>query len=670
MSTPRLFEEAIAQLVPISRLNKARQKPILDLCEIKNYSPGDFVYQQGDDDDDLYYLLGGTVSLYWQGKLLKEIRADSIAAKRAFDRPGRKRHSIIANTAVTVAVIPSHIVEFQMREARLLSQKTSLEVSDITSQKSSNWMIRMLQSDLFSQLPATNIQNIFALMERYRARADERIVSQGDIGDYYYVIEQGYCEVTRNISDASRQIHLADLGPGDAFGEEALVADAERGATVTMLVDGVLMRLEKAHFRELIQAPLLKSMTVEQALQALRGEVRLIDIRYPEERTAPILSNAENIPFNVIRIKAHRLDREYEYIVCGNISRQSAVAAFLLLERGVSVRYLDAPVGELIQRLPSGYQAESKETGFSERLASQNMRTRPSEYGNTLIDESIKGEAGVSSEEAIKRLETTIQRIDRIYQDKADVLEAQHKIPPRDYAQTATGQRLADLIDDMEHSQRVLNNGTTGAEDELAASSVEVDMDVTGGSHRTGHLSATANPNILLVDTNIPLPVDINLGDAMDNVVDDPLARMMREFESKIRRQLNDELGVRSRDIEARYKNKLARLQRAAAIEVKKRQDAYKQKMDLRYKQKELILRKHYQKLMALANKVTAQKAQLQDAKRQFEDKLHAANALYKEVEDMRMTLKEHLGGDINIRSITQGNNANNNWHSEDESIS
>ena len=52
--------------------------------------------------------------------------------------------------------------------------------------------------------------------------------------------------------------------------------------------------------------------------------------------------------------------------------------------------------------------------------------------------------------------------------------------------------------------------------------------------------------------------------------------------------------------------------------------------------------------------KVTAQKAQLQDARRQFEDKLQAANALYKEVEDMRTTLKKHFGGDIDVNTLAR----------------
>lgn len=47
----------------------------------------------------------------------------------------------------------------------------------------------------------------------------------------------------------------------------------------------------------------------------------------------------------------------------------------------------------------------------------------------------------------------------------------------------------------------------------------------------------------------------------------------------------------------------------------------------------------------------TRQKAQLEDAKRQFEDKLQAANALYNEVEDMRASLKEHLANEMGMHA-------------------
>lgn len=457
--------------MPINRLPQTRQKKVLDVCELKEFTRDSFIYQQGDDDDDLYYLIDGAVSVYWREEKLKQIQSGSAAARRAFDRPGKKRHSIKAETSVIVAVFPSFIVEREMREARLVSEKSNLEVSDIA---------------------ATNIQNIFARMQKYVVKADQKVVRQGGRGDYYYVIEQGYCEVTRQIPGSKREIYLADLKPGDAFGEEALIADGVRGATVTMLVDGVLMRLPKSEFKELIQRPLLKPVSVAEAVSAILQEARWIDIRYPEQFALSPMTSSENIPFNMIRLQANRLDNECEYIVCSNSAAESAVAAFLLLERGVAVRYLDASVDEMYEGLPAELQAEiapnEKSTNFGAQSTKEYGEDKADPHLGELLgpqtDRSMDGGPGhlsgelaqngpeqnvqeqvlsqsiaekqtgrgmkVSSDEAVQRLENTIDRIDRVYVERERELESQPRVDPDAYARTATGQRLADLIDEME----------------------------------------------------------------------------------------------------------------------------------------------------------------------------------------------------------------------------
>ena len=118
-----------------------------------------------------------------------------------------------------------------------------------------------------------------------------------------------------------------------------------------MLTDGVLMRLPKEQFKALIQEPLLKSLSVSQAVAAISDETQCIDIRYPELLAQEPIPGAINIPFNIIRLQAKRLDKEYQYLVCGRSPTQNAIAAFLLLERGVTVRYLDGSVNELRDRL-------------------------------------------------------------------------------------------------------------------------------------------------------------------------------------------------------------------------------------------------------------------------------------------------------------------------------
>ncbi len=63
--------------------------------------------------------------------------------------------------------------------------------------------------------------------------------------------------VTRETPMNRSGLKLAELGVGDTFGEEALISEAKRNATVSMLTDGVLMRLNKQDFRDLMNEPLV-----------------------------------------------------------------------------------------------------------------------------------------------------------------------------------------------------------------------------------------------------------------------------------------------------------------------------------------------------------------------------------------------------------------------------
>jgi hypothetical protein len=73
-------------------------------------------------------------------------------------------------------------------------------------------------------------------------RASERIFSQGDEGDRFYVIRGGRIGITVNGEDAP------ELGSGDYFGEIALVRDLPRTATATARTDTALYALERDEF--------------------------------------------------------------------------------------------------------------------------------------------------------------------------------------------------------------------------------------------------------------------------------------------------------------------------------------------------------------------------------------------------------------------------------------
>ena len=99
---------------------------------------------------------------------------------------------------------------------------------------SDDWMTTLLQTKAFHRIPPANIQAIFMRMQRVDYRPGEVIIKQGDEGDYFYVIVRGNCVVTRETPLNKEGIKLAELGIGDTFGEEALISEAKRNASVTM----------------------------------------------------------------------------------------------------------------------------------------------------------------------------------------------------------------------------------------------------------------------------------------------------------------------------------------------------------------------------------------------------------------------------------------------------
>jgi rhodanese-related sulfurtransferase len=134
---------------------------------------------------------------------------------------------------------------------------------------------------------------------------------------------------------------LAELKSGDAFGEEALVSEAKRNATVVMTTEGELLRLSRRDFDELLKQPLLQRISYPQARERVARGALWLDVRYPSEYQYDKLPGAINIPLAEIRNAARVLDKGREYVVYCQSGRRSAAAAFLLAQRGFRAFVLD-----------------------------------------------------------------------------------------------------------------------------------------------------------------------------------------------------------------------------------------------------------------------------------------------------------------------------------------
>src|SRR3546814_1550563 len=99
-------------------------------------------------------------------------------------------------------------------------------------------------------------------LQKFDAEPGQVIVKQGEPGDFFYVIVSGRCIVTREQPN-QKAVRLAELDAGSCFGEEALIADERRNASVTTLTRARLMRLAKDDFRKLLNEPLERRLPLD-----------------------------------------------------------------------------------------------------------------------------------------------------------------------------------------------------------------------------------------------------------------------------------------------------------------------------------------------------------------------------------------------------------------------
>jgi len=136
---------------------------------------------------------------------------------------------------------------------------------------------------------------------------------------------------------------VAGLAAGRFFGEDALISDQPRNATVTMTSDGELMCLDKADFQAILQATVIRRLSEDQledrVLEGERAHV-LIDVRLPMEARHDLIPGARNLPLNQLREQAPRLEQEFTYILCAE-GRRSELGAYILSEAGLDAYVLD-----------------------------------------------------------------------------------------------------------------------------------------------------------------------------------------------------------------------------------------------------------------------------------------------------------------------------------------
>lgn len=337
----------LAALEPISSFSPARLRELLDYCHVESVEQGSDPFKDFPMHGQSVYLLRGDLEVEYEDGNRVVIRSGSEWARHPIGKRQPEIRSALALSNVQLLRVNDDLLDRMVTwdqfafhdDVRPMSSKDSSESAVKKLLNSGMFSAENLSNSPFSHLPSANIGKLLNRIEAIAVWDKDVIIREGAEGDYYYLIESGRAQVTRLVGGTN--MVLAELKAGDVFGEEALISDSKRNATVTMKSNGVLLRLKKQDFLELMQEPLLRRISYQDAKQKVAQGAVWLDVRHPPEYRYDKLPGAINVPLNDIRNAIGVLNKMTPYIAYCQSGRRSAAAAFILAQAGYDVHVLE-----------------------------------------------------------------------------------------------------------------------------------------------------------------------------------------------------------------------------------------------------------------------------------------------------------------------------------------
>jgi formylglycine-generating enzyme required for sulfatase activity/CRP-like cAMP-binding protein/rhodanese-related sulfurtransferase/chromosome segregation ATPase len=442
-ATKHAVKKNLQELVPLNELSASSFKEIAPKILIEEIRSGNYLFRKGDHDNQSVYLLDGKIDLIdGRKKVTGEVAAGTDISRYPVANQQPRALSARAASKVLIARIDSMLLDAYLN----WDHASVPEATEIVADDDEDWMTRILKSEAFAKIPPAILQRLIISMQPFPVSAGDVVIRQGEEGDFFYSIHKGRCAVTRRDSPDGKDVLLSELSSGDFFGEESLLLASRRNASITMLTDGLLMRLGKKDFVELLQKPLVKSLRYEEACSMVDAGAVWIDVRTEEEYASDAIEDSVNIPLNELRDQIPELVFNAKYVICCDTGHRSISAAFVLSHKGFEAYVLKGGLNALkLERGARTHEGGSGVAGGSEgskREGAEIFTLEPSRQAEVRGSDVAGSETrlpGDSSKapgaEQLVELETlraeiaSLRRADRLRQEnKGRLLELQTEI--------------------------------------------------------------------------------------------------------------------------------------------------------------------------------------------------------------------------------------------------
>jgi rhodanese-related sulfurtransferase/signal-transduction protein with cAMP-binding, CBS, and nucleotidyltransferase domain len=337
-----ISQATLNRFYPLSAIDASYLEELNQTALFATFSTGELISKEGKGSRLRHFLLEGEIELRHSFDHRQSIVPGEPESKRALEESIQAGGSIKAGKACKVLILNHQVIENLLEKSNQFDYEIlhsseldqALDHAPIDDEYQEDWTNRFIRSALAQNLSATNMHNLFTELRSYKVQNNEDIVHFNSEADYFYILKKGYAVVKTDTNGAHKGQHI-ELFPGDYFGDEALVADTCRNATVTMTSDGEIAMLEREAFERIVKSAVVKACPFELMTQTGINERHLIDVRMPIECQSSPHPQSENIPISRLRMHLDSFDVSKIYLITPEGGVRSELATYLMRQAGL-----------------------------------------------------------------------------------------------------------------------------------------------------------------------------------------------------------------------------------------------------------------------------------------------------------------------------------------------
>jgi rhodanese-related sulfurtransferase len=332
----------IYQFSPLRDIAPKYHAKLAPALKLTSYTPKALITKHSKHSKLLHFLVEGSIEIRCSFENRYNLYPEDPRSQKPLEEQLQSRGTIKAITECKILTADleklnqlqgwsSDYAIFHLDEGELSLQNDTL----IDDNFHGDWDNAFISSPLASSLPSSNIHQLLSQLEDITVQKGQTIIEDHARGDYFYIIKQGHA-IVKTAENGPFKGKVFDLYPGNYFGDEALIADTIRNASVVMKSDGVLGRLNQELFNKLIKQQLVTPLTTQSQLAT---EVKIIDVRLPIEYKQGHEPESSNIPISSLRKKMNSLNKSMQYIISPANDTRSELATYLLKQAGFNACY-------------------------------------------------------------------------------------------------------------------------------------------------------------------------------------------------------------------------------------------------------------------------------------------------------------------------------------------